>query len=196
MPPQYDNNSYWLPIFEYGYRPARSSTFPLSSHVSKWVRYIHKTSTTAVHHQEYFSKKKRHLSPPETSGGRNDLRVLSTLIFKSPSRLFQCTGNRYSTLGDLCYHMGDQSPLPIVKLIARDIIRGLTYLHEICDIAHNGERLYKELARLENPTVMRIQISSQRQSLYHRHTWRCWSQNFEEMTGRGVHRDCRPAVIS
>jgi hypothetical protein len=47
-------------------------------------------------------------------------------------------GERYASVGDLCAHVGDQLPVQVVKLIARDLLRGLENLHETRGIAHSG----------------------------------------------------------
>jgi hypothetical protein len=44
---------------------------------------------------------------------------------------------RYASLVDLCTHVGDQLPTQVVKLIARDVLRELEYLHE-AQTAHCG----------------------------------------------------------
>ena len=36
---------------------------------------------------------------------------------------------RFASVADLCAHIGDQLPLQVVKLIARDVLRGLEDLH-------------------------------------------------------------------
>ncbi|KIM36903.1 hypothetical protein M413DRAFT_424015 [Hebeloma cylindrosporum] len=36
---------------------------------------------------------------------------------------------RYASVADLCAHIGDQLPIQVVKLIARDVLRGLQDLH-------------------------------------------------------------------
>ena len=45
------------------------------------------------------------------------------------------------SVGELCAHLGQQLPIPIVKLISRDILEGLAYLHDIRGVTHNGESL-------------------------------------------------------
>ncbi|KAF9257928.1 kinase-like protein [Marasmius fiardii PR-910] len=48
----------------------------------------------------------------------------------------QNPAERYASAGDLCAHLGDQLPVPLVKLIARDVLQGLKYLHGIRGIVH------------------------------------------------------------
>ena len=36
---------------------------------------------------------------------------------------------RFASVADLCAHIGDQLPLQVVKLIARDVLRGLEDFH-------------------------------------------------------------------
>lgn len=51
----------------------------------------------------------------------------------------QDPGERYASVNDLCAHVGDRLPIQVVKLIARDVLRGLENLHETHGTAHNGE---------------------------------------------------------
>ena len=46
---------------------------------------------------------------------------------------------RFASVADLCAHIGDQLPLQVVKLIARDVLRGLEDFHNTRGIAHNGK---------------------------------------------------------
>ncbi|KAG7091548.1 hypothetical protein E1B28_010577 [Marasmius oreades] len=48
----------------------------------------------------------------------------------------QNPAERYASAGDLCAHLGDQLPIPLVKLIARDVLQGLKYLHGIRETVH------------------------------------------------------------
>jgi hypothetical protein len=50
---------------------------------------------------------------------------------------------RFASVADLCAHVGDQLPLQVVKLIARDVLRGLEDFHNTRGIAHNGKFLTK-----------------------------------------------------
>ncbi|KAL0567766.1 hypothetical protein V5O48_014225 [Marasmius crinis-equi] len=64
-------------------------------------------------------------------------------IFSRPEEYLPCDvwdsqnpAERYASAGDLCAHLGDQLPVPLVKLIARDVLQGLKYLHEIRGSTH------------------------------------------------------------
>ena len=46
---------------------------------------------------------------------------------------------RFASVADLCAHVGDQLPIQVVKLIARDVLRGLDDFHNTSGIAHNGK---------------------------------------------------------
>ena len=46
---------------------------------------------------------------------------------------------RFASVADLCAHIGDQLPIQVVKLIARDVLRGLEDFHNTRGIAHNGK---------------------------------------------------------
>ncbi|KAJ8074512.1 hypothetical protein PM082_015413 [Marasmius tenuissimus] len=48
----------------------------------------------------------------------------------------QNPAERYASAGDLCAHLGEQLPIPLVKLVARDVLQGLKYLHEIRGTVH------------------------------------------------------------
>lgn len=48
---------------------------------------------------------------------------------------------RFASVADLCAHIGDQLPIQVVKLIARDALRELEDLHSTRGIAHNGKFL-------------------------------------------------------
>ena len=43
---------------------------------------------------------------------------------------------RFASVADLCAHVGDQLPIQVVKLIARDVLRGLEDFHNTRGIAH------------------------------------------------------------
>ena len=48
---------------------------------------------------------------------------------------------RYASVADLCAHIGDQLPIQVVKLIARDVLRALQDLHgRPGGVAHDSER--------------------------------------------------------
>ncbi|KAF5372690.1 hypothetical protein D9615_009877 [Tricholomella constricta] len=51
------------------------------------------------------------------------------------------SGERYMSVADLCAHIGGQLPIQVVKLIARDVLRGLENLHETRGTAHCGLNL-------------------------------------------------------
>ena len=46
---------------------------------------------------------------------------------------------RFASVADLCAHIGDQLPIQVVKLIARDALRGLEDFHGTRGIAHNSK---------------------------------------------------------
>lgn len=46
---------------------------------------------------------------------------------------------RFASVADLCAHIGDQLPIQLVKLIARDVLRGLDDFHNTRGTAHNGK---------------------------------------------------------
>ena len=46
---------------------------------------------------------------------------------------------RFASVADLCAHVGDQLPIQVVKLIARDVLRVLEDFHNTHGIAHNGK---------------------------------------------------------
>lgn len=46
---------------------------------------------------------------------------------------------RFASVADLCAHVGDQLPIQVVKLIARDVLRWLANVHGTRGVAHNGE---------------------------------------------------------
>ena len=46
---------------------------------------------------------------------------------------------RFASVADLCAHIGDQLPIQVVKLIARDVLRGLDDFHNTRGIAHNSK---------------------------------------------------------
>jgi hypothetical protein len=46
---------------------------------------------------------------------------------------------RFASVADLCAHVGDQLPIQVVKLIARDVLRWLEDFHNTRGIAHNGK---------------------------------------------------------
>ena len=46
---------------------------------------------------------------------------------------------RYASLADLCTHVGEQLPIQVVKLIARDVLRELEHLHEARGVAHSSK---------------------------------------------------------
>ena len=48
---------------------------------------------------------------------------------------------RFASVADLCAHIGDQLPIQVVKLIARDVLRGLEDFHNTRGIAHNSKFL-------------------------------------------------------
>lgn len=48
---------------------------------------------------------------------------------------------RFASVADLCAHIGDQLPIQVVKLIARDVLRGLEDFHSTRGVAHNGKCL-------------------------------------------------------
>lgn len=48
---------------------------------------------------------------------------------------------RFASVADLCAHIGDQLPIQVVKLIARDVLRGLEEFHSTRGVAHNGKCL-------------------------------------------------------
>lgn len=45
---------------------------------------------------------------------------------------------RFACVGDLCAHIGDQVPVQVVKLIARDVLRALQRHHEQEDEPYRG----------------------------------------------------------
>lgn len=45
---------------------------------------------------------------------------------------------RFASVADLCAHVGDQLPIQVVKLIARDVLRWLANFHGTRGVAHNG----------------------------------------------------------
>ncbi|KAG5641347.1 hypothetical protein DXG03_005453 [Asterophora parasitica] len=47
-------------------------------------------------------------------------------------------GERHVSVADLCAHIGNQLPIQVVKLIARDVLRGLENLHEAHRVVHCG----------------------------------------------------------
>ena len=44
---------------------------------------------------------------------------------------------RYASVADLCAHIGDQLPIQVVKLIARDVLRAL---QDLGGVVHNSKR--------------------------------------------------------
>ena len=46
---------------------------------------------------------------------------------------------RFASVADLCAHIGDQLPIQVVKLIARDVLRGLDEFHNTRGIAYNSK---------------------------------------------------------
>lgn len=54
---------------------------------------------------------------------------------------------RFASVADLCAHVGDQLPIQVVKLIARDVLRGLEDLHNTRGIAHNSKCLNHDFER-------------------------------------------------
>ncbi|CAA7263083.1 unnamed protein product [Cyclocybe aegerita] len=57
-----------------------------------------------------------------------------------PGHQWQALNNseRYTSLACLCTHLGDQLPLQLVKLVARDVLRGLREVHEKTGEAYGG----------------------------------------------------------
>lgn len=51
---------------------------------------------------------------------------------------------RFASVADLCAHVGDQLPIQVVKLIARDVLRELEDLHNKHGFAHNGKFLVND----------------------------------------------------
>ena len=49
---------------------------------------------------------------------------------------------RFASVADLCAHVGDQLPIQVVKLIARDVLRGLEAFHGTRGVAHNGKLFF------------------------------------------------------
>lgn len=68
---------------------------------------------------------------------------------------------RYASVADLCAHVGDQLPIQIVKLIARDVLRELETLHATCG-THGGGQL--SLLRFSLVDERLLQTSTQTQS--------------------------------
>ena len=60
-----------------------------------------------------------------------------------PARVWDALNpsERYASVADLCAHTGEQLPIQIVKLIARDILRELETIHASCG-AHGGKHLF------------------------------------------------------
>ena len=48
---------------------------------------------------------------------------------------------RFASVADLCAHVGDQLPIQLVKLIAKDVLRGLVDFHNTHGVPHNGKFL-------------------------------------------------------
>ena len=54
----------------------------------------------------------------------------------------QNPAERYASVTDLCAHIGDQLPIQVVKLIARDILRSLDNLHCTRGAVHGSKNAY------------------------------------------------------
>jgi serine/threonine-protein kinase SRPK3 len=87
------------------------------------------------------------LAAPPTSGTSGTAtpfqQVLRTTEVYLPGYLWDALNptERYASVADLCAHIGDQLPIQVVKLIARDVLRALQDLHSgPGGVAHNSER--------------------------------------------------------
>ena len=96
------------------------------------------------------------LTAPPTSGTSGTAtpfqQALRTTEVYLPGYLWDALNptERYASVADLCAHIGDQLPIQVVKLIARDVLRALQDLHsEPGGVAHNSER-HLLLTRLED----------------------------------------------
>jgi hypothetical protein len=47
---------------------------------------------------------------------------------------------RFASVADLCAHVGDQLPVQVVKLLARDVLRALGNVHRTRGAGHQSER--------------------------------------------------------
>ena len=66
---------------------------------------------------------------------------------------------RFASVADLCAHVGDQLPIQVVKLIARDVLRGLEDLHNTRGIAHNSKFLNDDFERWTGQIDFLLDIS-------------------------------------
>ncbi|KAF8161647.1 kinase-like domain-containing protein [Crassisporium funariophilum] len=66
---------------------------------------------------------------------------------------------RFASVADLCAHVGDQLPIQVVKLIARDVLRGLENLNNTRGISHGDINPNNILL---SPTDLRALISQLR----------------------------------
>ncbi|EKX43590.1 hypothetical protein GUITHDRAFT_72980, partial [Guillardia theta CCMP2712] len=78
-------------------------------------------------------------SPRRCSGGRHVVRIFGHFVHKGLSGMQVCTqlellGPSLLDLLKDCKYKG--LPLPLVKVITRDVLRGLHFLHERCNIIH------------------------------------------------------------
>jgi hypothetical protein len=87
------------------------------------------------------------LAAPSTSGTSGTAtpfqQALRTTEVYLPGYLWDALNptERYASVADLCAHVGDQLPIQVVKLIARDVLRALQDLHgEPGGVAHDSER--------------------------------------------------------
>lgn len=87
------------------------------------------------------------LAAPSTSGTSGTAtpfqQALRTTEVYLPGYLWDALNptERYASVADLCAHVGDQLPIQVVKLIARDVLRALQDLHGgPGGAAHDSER--------------------------------------------------------
>ena len=87
-----------------------------------------------------------HISNPRVAATQDHVQQPCPTEVYLPGHLWDALNptERFASVADLCAHVGDQLPIQVVKLIARDVLRGLEDLHNTRGIAHNGTFFFYE----------------------------------------------------
>ena len=87
-----------------------------------------------------------HISNPRVAATQDHVQQHCPKEVYLPGHLWDALNptERFASVADLCAHVGDQLPIQVVKLIARDVLRGLEDFHNTRGIAHNGAFFFNE----------------------------------------------------